>query len=458
MLKQAGVVTMALLLGCQAPRMDVAGEIERQSGIDHAIVIRDAAATQPIVGTSLGMEQAVRLCLSHDPRVQAALARVREAEADADQARLLPNPVLNVDLRWPTHPGDSQALEATLSGDLIAVLKKPGQIRDADNRLRAGAADVIASVLDVIEEAQTDYANVQATDAQLANSRQRAQLATQLHDLANNRLNAGAGTRLDLLTVDSERLLLSMEMDDLKLTDTEQRLTLSRIIGDPRGPADWTLEPWAVPPDISGDESAWITAALCNRPEIHSKTWTLAALGDEVDLATLATLDGGDIGVHGEHDPHWRLGPTITTPLPIFDFGQASRAKVRAQIVEGRQLLLEQAAEVIEDVRRAYADYIAARDAIVHARNELLPLLQQQRQQAELAYRSGDTDLTTLLQAETALQESELKLVDLQEKATLAMVHLQRAAGGAAVAAAVGPSTQPATQPAASQTFSTGRS
>src|SRR4051812_22726667 len=43
--------------------------------------------------------EAIRRAVLHDPRLQAALAHVRAARADADQARLLPNPILSVSVR-----------------------------------------------------------------------------------------------------------------------------------------------------------------------------------------------------------------------------------------------------------------------------------------------------------------------------------------------------------------------
>jgi outer membrane protein TolC len=52
--------------------------------------------------------------------------------------------------------------------------------------------------------------------------------------------------------------------------------------------------------------------------------------------------------------------------------------------------------------------------------------------------------LTTLLLAETALQETRAKLVELQQKVTVATVHLRRAAGGSGVAAELEPTTAPA--------------
>ena len=63
------------------------------TGIDNAIVFREGPLPLDLpapADTTLTPEQAIRLALAYDPRVQASLARVRVAEADA-----------------PTRPGSS---------------------------------------------------------------------------------------------------------------------------------------------------------------------------------------------------------------------------------------------------------------------------------------------------------------------------------------------------------------
>ncbi len=135
--------------------------------------------------------------------------------------------------------------------------------------------------------------------------------------------------------------------------------------------------------------------------------------------------------------------------MPIFDFGQATRAKLEADRLAARHELAGLQADVIQDVRLSYATYLNTRQALVDARDKLLPLHQQQLALARLAYQSGETDLATLLLAETDLQETVLKIVDLQEKVTVARIKLQRAAGGAVVADGLEAATRPETPPAA---------
>jgi cobalt-zinc-cadmium efflux system outer membrane protein len=271
-----------------------------------------------------------------------------------------------------------------------------------------------------------------------------------MRDVSAKRVAAGEGMKLDVLSVDAQLAQLTVDSSDLESRRIEQRMALARLIGQPRGAADWKLDSWREPANAQGDESAWVDAALLNRPEVQSKRWELASLRDEVDLTKYEPFAGDSVGAHGEHDPKWRVGPDITSPVPIFDMGQAARAKAEAEASAAMQELAQQRLEVIEDVRRDYQSYKVARGALGAARDQLLPLVQQERRQAELAYQSGDADFTTLLLSETSLDQTMQSIVDLQEKVTLARIRLERSAGGGGVAGAVegaAPTTTPTTAP-----------
>ena len=441
-----------MLAGCAASRPDVAAQAARLSGIDGAIVFREHAAPfdpPPPADRTLTPERAIRIALSRDPRIESALAHVRVAEADANQARLLPNPILTIDIRWAIQPSNT-AFEPSLTADLLSLLQKPAQISAADNRLRESAATALVTVLDVIDEVEEAFAAARSIGIEIDNARNRRQRLQKLRDMAQRRLDLGDATKLDVLTIDSQLMAAELEVSDLALQQNNERLTLNRLLGYARTDGEWELSPWQ-PPSESGlaAESAWVDAALANRPEIAAKVWELRALGEEMKGAALPPLSGGEMGAHGEHDPEWRLGPVVTVPLPLFDFGQAAREKIKAERMAARHDLAEAQLEVIQNVRSNYAAYLYARRALSDARNRLLPLQQQQLESAQRAYQSGDADLATMLLAQNDYETTLGKIVGLEEQVSVARAKLDRAVGGGGVAARLTvPQTQPSTLPA----------
>lgn len=417
------------------------------------------AATEPIVFDDKGgsvdatgaapdmltLPEAVRRAISTHPDIQAALSRVRVAQADVDQATLFPNPVLSVSIRGAFE--GKTAIEAGLGEDLVAFLTRPGRISVADSRLRAASADAVSTTLDVLADVQQRYAAAQALDEIMPVLEERRRLLGRLLSLAQSRLRRGEGTRLDVTTLDAQRVELDVEIKEQQLARRQERLGLTRLIGEPSGSAEWKLSPWQPPPQLTAGESTWVDVAIAGRPEIQARQFELAALGREVRLSPLGIFEGNGVGVDTQKDPDWQVGPALTMPLPVFDWGQARREKAVALVIEARHQLTQAKREIIEEVRKAYETFAASQEALGTVRTELIPLQEQRREQAEAAYKAGQTDITGLVLAEQDLQASRARLIELQRRTSAALIGLERAVGGPRVLDRLAPSG-PATAPA----------
>jgi outer membrane protein TolC len=423
----------------------VAGAAAGAVGLDGAIIVESRGAPVDLPGDApagLTLEQVIRAALANDPRIQMALAKVRIAQAEAHQARLLPNPIFTVEVRF-REKGGTPIVAPALAQDFVAFLKRPREIGAADKRLAAAGAEALVVVLDVLTEAQESYLAAQSLDEELAILEQRRKVIDKLLELSQARLNSGEGTRLDVTTLQGKRIELEIDLADRRQERADERLILARLLGRPSGSIEWMVAPWRPVEGVRGAESAWLAAGLVHRPEMQAKQWELAALGDEAALTRFAKWEGSDGGIHAELDGDWSLGPAVTIPIPLFDFGQAKEARATAQQTEARHGLTLTARQVIEDVRRAYSAYAASVATLRKARNELLPLQEQRYALAQASYRAGEADLVTLLMAEEELQDTREKVVASQKKSVASLIKLHRAVGGTGVAGRVA-ATQPA--------------
>lgn len=464
------IAGVGLLVGCQPvpKRMDVGTALKHSLGTADAIEFR--AEPGPIdsdnaLPNTLTLADAIRVTLKTHPRVQAALYRVRVAEAEAQQASLLPNPVLSLVLRFP-EGGSDPVFEAGLGADLVRVLQTPGRVSAADKRLRVAAAEAMTTVLDLIAEVEQRYGSVQAVQASVPLLEARRELLQRLFDLAQDRLNAGESSRLELVTLDAQRAGIEAEVDDVLLELRENQLALARLIGQPSKADGLQVSPWSDSGINSVSEAAWTRAALDNRTEIQQRNWELAALGVDLRVARFRVFETAGAGIDAERDGDWSAGPAMTTPLPIFDWGQATRAKLTAQRIEAGHLLLDAQRQVIEEVRRACAVFNESVHELDRARTRLIPLQQERRDLAEAAFRSGQTDVTTLILAEQDLGAARARAVELELRHAAARARLHRAVGGGGIAAElirstpdatskdtvdIKPTTRPATQPGKSR-------
>jgi outer membrane protein TolC len=432
---------LAVTCGCQSARgPSPEEEATLAAGISEPIAFRAEALPDDEAGSTpelLTLPEAVRLALRSEPGIQAALGRVRMAQAEARQSRLLPNPILSVALRYPDS-GGSPIIEAGLAQEFLSILQKPGLVSVADDRLRASGAEAVSAVLDVLAEVQEQYSSVQTLDKILEELEERRSLVGRLLELARARLEAGEGTRLDVTTVDAQRLEIEAEFASRELERREERLVLSRLIGHPSGDASWKVSPWEPPQPLRNSEPEWIKAALEHRPEVQSKRWELSALGAERRLAWLAPFEGLEAGAESEREEEWSVGPSISSPIPIFDFGQARRERARAAVLEAKHEMVRIKRQVIEEVRRAHAANLATEANLAKVRAELIPLAEQRLEQAQVLYQAGETDTTELFLAEQDLHEAHTREIELQQKSSLSLIALERAVGGPGVARSLG--------------------
>lgn len=444
----------ALLLGCRGAVRppDAIQQIEAaantKGSVDFQVIGEPIDVADPMDAT-LTIDEAIRRTLQHDPQLQISLAKVRSALADANQARLLPNPVLSVALRFPSGGNGKPTIETGLTADLLSILQQPRRTSAADHRLRAASADALTAALNAIAEVQEVYVAAQSLDAQLKILNDRLALVRQLRDLANDRLAAGEAAQLDVLTLDTQRVGIEADMLERRGELLDARLRLARLIAQPSSSAAWKLSPWTTPRSNSSSESQWIAIALQHRPEIHSSSWELAALGDDVSLARVGSFDGLSVGADAERDGQWSVGPAINAPIPLMDFGQERFAKAEANRIEARHRFTQIRRRIVEDVRRAIAAFTAANQAAAKVRDELIPLQERRREQAEAQYKNGFADVTAVLLAENDSKEAQINLIALQQKVSLARLRLERAVGGPAfmeLAAQQAASTQPTTQ------------
>lgn len=428
------VVATMLAAACIAsrPQVDAEKTIEESLGLPGAIDFRtegDPVDASLVSADTLSLDAAIRRSVETSPELQAALARVRAAQAEADIAGLLPNPILSLVFRFP-EGGGGPDIEAGLAADLLAILQRPRRASAAGNRLEAEAASALSTALDVVSETQELYAHVQALDELVPLLGKRLGVFQQLREVAQARLELGEGTRHDVSTLDTERLELEVEVSRRRQELRLARIALARRIGAPSGAATWELEPWRATPDVVTEEPPWIATALRSRPELLAIEWEIRARGDDAALSQWGALEGTSVGVDTEREEDWSVGPAVSGPLPIFDTGSPRARRARALEAEVRHRLTGMQRRVVEEVRTSLAALTGSQENLGRVVGVLIPMQELRRAEIEEAYRIGHVDVTALLVAEQALQATQAQRVELEREVANALLRLQRAVGG----------------------------
>ncbi|MBK8009749.1 MAG: TolC family protein [Deltaproteobacteria bacterium] len=322
-----------------------------------------------------------------------------------------------------------------ISAELLSLLTRPGRSRAADNRLRGAVADAVERALDVVVLVRSRYATVQAFEQLIPSLNGRKGLLARLRTVAQERLDSGEGIRLDVTSLRTQEAELDLDLLELARNRADARLELAQLMGVPAEQGEWNVEPREAPAPVPLDrESRWIEAALSSRPDIEAIRWELQALKEEAQLAGLTILEGVGAGISAEKAEDWSVGPAVSIPIPLFDFGKARRARAEASLIEARHRLLETKRTAVSEVRRALVSYAALQTSVERLRDVVLPLLQQRREEIEAIYLGGQADITSLIIAEQELRLSQVKLVGMEERVAIARAALERAVGGPAAA------------------------
>ena len=370
------MVALPLIGGCVSSVPDLQPErmVADAASLDSAITLRNGSEPLDVADplpSPLTHAAAAELAVRNSPEVQAALAEVRAALADAEQARLLSNPVLDLNVRFG---GKDEVIEAGLAQPLIDLLRRPAASRAAATR-GCGRRHSGRSWrrLDVLRDVNRTYVEAVVADERLDLLDRQAALLDRLLEVAEQRQQAGEATTLDVTGFRARRAALDAQAIARRAERRSARLTLARLIGRPSGDVEFTLEP---PTDATplAAERDYLLTALSARPEVQTARYELAALGEEVTLAGLAPFDGLGVGIATETEGSTSVGPAFGSPIPIFDFGTQQKAKARADVLAGRHRLIGMSRRVIEEVRQARAAAVAADESVDAIANTLLPL------------------------------------------------------------------------------------
>ena len=436
MCRRQHLAAIALLsaIACATPPMpvnDTDEHIQSAASLANAVQFHtnalpaEAAAAPNRLPLFIAMERALR----QSTELQIALAEVRAAQADARQSRLLPNPIMDIALHLP-EGGGRTLVESHLTGELVQILQRPRRISAADARLRATSARAVTVTLKVMHETQQHYFEAVALRLETAILAQRAVRLSELLRITEARLAAGEGTQLDVVTLKAELATANLDLREASRRINAAHLALAHRLSQPAGRIDWELAtPLYTQIALRGERDA-IAHGLRVRPEMQTERWHLAALEDDKALAKLAWLEGAAAGLSTERDSGWSIGPSAAVPLPLFDTGQARRAKARAQAIAARQRVAQTARQITAEIREAHDAVSELMTTVRQARTQLLPLHEQRVALARKVFEAGQEDVTRLRLAELDHLEAQLKHVRLQHQTARAILRLDRATGG----------------------------
>ncbi|GIX50370.1 MAG: hypothetical protein KatS3mg132_564 [Limisphaera sp.] len=188
-------------------------------------------------GRVLTLEACIRRAVAYHPEVRAARARVAAAQAARQQARLWPNPELELASEdGPLNRG-SFAEESKQTVGVAQTIPFPGKKRleSAMGRLEWVRADHQrrAVLLSVIREVKLARVQVLGRKAVLEATRESVRVAEALAAAVQERFRAGAVSEVDVLRVETLLEGARMELEEAGTRWEEALKKLALLVGEP---------------------------------------------------------------------------------------------------------------------------------------------------------------------------------------------------------------------------------
>ena len=381
-----------------------------------------AAGQQP-----LDLAAALRTADLANLELRAARQQRALALAGLTSARQLPNPALSFTAARDTpHEGFLLDWPLELGG------KRAKRIAVAQESQKSTEIDIAVLARQVRRRTREAFYRSLSASAQTEQARTAFDLSSRVHDLVQQRYEAGDVAQLEVLQTDVE---VARSTADYQTTAQAQRaaeVTLAALLNRSfTEPLPLSGRLTDIPPapalDAVTAQAMQSSADLLRTAQELRTEEARLALARAQRIPNLDLQAGMDFNSPPEFNTGGKGGFTIT--LPVFYRGQGEVVLSTTRIELLRLMLASQRTNVAAQVASAYFDYLAKAHQAQQYRDQIVPRTQRLEEMAEDSYRSGKTGVLTLIDAQRRLNDVRKAYLDALFAAQSSFAALEEAVG-----------------------------
>ncbi len=441
-----------------------------------AVYDPEAAALSPgaidtILADGLTVEEALRLALLNNRRLQAEYMAIGAAKADWVQVGLLSNPILAFSAQFPEGGGRSN-IQASLAQNIADLWQIPKRKKAADAGLEEAILRVAYLATNLAQETRMDYYRAKAAEELLGVAVSNLELVNKSYEAVKAQREAGAASLLDENLARGQWLSAELGVRNARLAAANAKRTLARRLSL-SGSVEELLLADALPEssnptpdaehaielarefrlDIQAVEQS--VQSLLARMELEKrKVFPDLSIGPFMERTDRRATPGRDVAAdfvrsslangaltapdiqsrserqqERSQEIDFLLGPALSMTLPIFDRNQAQIAKAWYEYnreLKGYEALL---IEIAQNVRSAVDEANTAQTNAFYYRNELVPQATRNLEFASASFRAGQTSILILLEAQRSALEAQRGLTNSLLEASTARARLEQEIG-----------------------------
>ncbi len=429
--------------GLQPPDMAAvrARALEIQHPILHPVELQAEEGLTP--------DGAAILAVLLNPSLRAARDQRDLAEAQAQAAGILPNPVLNFDMEVPTggdREGKVNAYGLGLSWDVASLISHAARVAEGRSRVDAVDMDIAWREWQVAQGAKAAVYELEGLQQQVALFQQLDQRLSRLRSHVDQAVAEGSMTALDANAVRGAEANAHERMLKLEKQAARERLTLLSLMGLPPDTPIRLSEDIDLPVEIElGDsslheelEQRWLDLVALRRGYESQEEAVHAAVLEQFPRVSLGPT------LNRDTDNVRTTGFGLNIELPIFDRNQGKIAIERATRQQLYDEYLSRIAEARSDVEKIKSGIHFLNEQIAAARETEAQLGSLVREQTK-ALEQGRTTALACSATWSEFFDTQAGIVGFQGELARAIVALELATGYYSIPGLAGTSTAPST-------------
>lgn len=385
------------------------------------------------VANELTADSAIQIALLNNPEVQATFEELGIAQADLIEAGLLSNPSFEIEIRYPHTRGLRTNIEYLITSSLLDIFLIPLRTRLANTEFEQTKLRVSNEILNLAFEVRETYYELIAEEKKVTYLHSVVELTSILSDLSTKQVTIGNVNNLEFQLTQSRFLEAELELEQSQIEIIRLREKLNRLLGFSESiclniPENLPEEMDYQEIDLCSLESI----ALEERLDLQVARYEIVRLSQLLGLKDWWTYTNLRAGLAGEREPDGPnlIGPGFSGELPIFNYGQAARIRLFAQLRQAQDRLAESEIKVLSEVREAYKLLISYAKIISNYKSRLLPIQSQISISSEELYNVMGLGVDKLLKNKQQEMMTNKNFTESVKRYLVARVELDRALGG----------------------------
>lgn len=388
---------------------------------------------QSILDNELTADASIQIALLNNPKIQAFFEEIGIAGADLIEAGLLSNPTFEIEIRYPHIRGLRTNIEYLITSSLLDIFLIPLRTRLAELEFEQTKLKVSNEILNLAFDVRETYYALATEKQRIKYIESVVELSSINNEIVSRQINVGNINALDFQL--SQSMLLEAELELLKSQSVIIRLTekLNRLLGFTENLC------FIFPDDLSAeideqnfDLCALESIALDERLDLRVARFEISRFIRMLGLKEWWTYSKLNGGLAGERDPDGTnlLGPGFSGEIPIFNYGQAARMRLFAQLRQAQDHLAEMEIRVLSEVREAHTLLINYLKIIKDYRERILPMQSKISISSEELYNVMGLGIDKLIKNKRLEVVAKKYYIENIKEYLAAKVELDRALGG----------------------------